>query len=124
MRIGFGLIAGVLVLALAVGPSVSAPPDASARVQAAPETARMQTPPGTARIQVAPSARLDLNAAARPQGAQQSTPVGVSYFSGQECHDLGGDINLDTAGICSSGQLCKRVDNQGVEHRICITVGQ
>ena len=105
MRSEFGLAAGLIVLG---GIAASLPA----------QTSR------TNKVMVAPP-KSDLTAASpRPNAAAQSTVVGVAYFSGQECQDLGGVINLDTAGICSSGQMCKRVDNQGVEHRMCITVGQ
>lgn len=105
MRSGFGLTAGLIVLG---GIAASLPA----------QTSR------TNKVMVAPKSDVTAALTARPNAAAQSTVVGVAYFSGQECQDLGGVINLDTAGICSSGQMCKRVDNQGVEHRMCITVGQ
>jgi len=105
MRNGFGVAAGAIVLAWFA-------------------VAALSPPPGT-KVKVSPNAAANAGKLPRAKAAaMEPLPPGVSYFSGQECTDLGGTINLDTAGVCSSGQFCKRVDNQGVEHRMCITVGQ
>lgn len=38
-----------------------------------------------------------------------------------ECADLGGSVNVDTAGICGTGLFCGTTDAYGKKHRVCLS---
>src|SRR4051794_31793253 len=106
MRIGFGLIAGILVLGSLAAASLSAQSSAPAKVR------------------VQPNAMLDLNQAVRPNSAAQSVaPSGASLLTASECSNAGGTVQTNnfSEALCASKKLCVTQDNKGKYHAVCLT---
>ena len=106
MRVGYGLIAGSLVLAWAVASSSAQAPK--------------QIDPGQIKPVVAPATVSDLRV--RPtDGARLSTPVTtVKTLTADECKNLGGEVKDDPWKVCASGKVCNRTDNFGKVHNFCL----
>lgn len=104
MRVSFELAAGLGLVALAVGTSWSAPP-----TQSTP----MTVPAGSvSELKVAPGSN----------DVRQSKPLaGVEALTANECTQLGGSVWTSYGHICASGKMCRRVDNYGVLHSVCLS---
>src|SRR5437763_16103143 len=98
MRIGFGMIAGSLVLTWAAASTLSAGPNQGKTV----------SPPAAPEVRVTPSSGAVSELRVRPSnGLQQSTPVGgISALTAGECEVLGGSVKDDATGVCASGKKC------------------
>jgi hypothetical protein len=108
MRVAMSVIAGVFILSVAVGSSLSA---GSSQSAGAGQTVR-----------VPPPSMADLNAAARPKETAQSKPAnGVSAITTGDCTNAGGSVYADTAGVCPTGKYCGREDAYHRRFRVCIT---
>lgn len=105
MRIGTGVIAGSLIAASIAGASLSAPSR------------------GT-KVKVAPGAPIEIGKLPRPTEAMQSTPVGVSALTADECKEIGGEVKVDSAGICSGLFYCSTTDNRGKVREVCLESGK
>jgi hypothetical protein len=112
MRYAYGLIAGSLVLAGAVGAAWSQAPK-----PIDPNQIKTVTSP-------APAAVSDLRV--RPtEGIRVSVPVTtVKTLDAGECTSLGGDVKDDKWGVCASGKVCVTVDNAGGYHHVCLSKAQ
>lgn len=103
MRFGYGVIAGSLVLAWAVGSSSAQAPVQSTTV----------APP-------APAAKSDLRV--RPTGGIRiSKPVTSVALDAGECELLGGTVYDDGFGVCASKKYCARTDNFGKRYNVCLS---
>jgi putative hemolysin len=101
MRIGFGLIAGSLALAWALGPTAARPP----------QSKPISPPSSASDLRLPPT-----------NGVQQSSPLaGLSELSVEECKQVGGTVKADTAGFCSSGSYCATTDKDGKNHAACLS---
>ncbi|MGN6059384.1 MAG: hypothetical protein ACTHOI_12475 [Sphingomicrobium sp.] len=101
MRMRVAVMAGLLVLGLAVAPSFSAPP------------ATTRADPGTGSI-----------SAIGPRGGVRRAPdLGpvVSALSASECTNLGGKVYDDIYGVCASKKVCSTTDNKGANHAVCLS---
>jgi hypothetical protein len=102
MRVVIALVAGLLILTWAVGPS-SAGPNPGKAVSAPPQT--------VSDLRVAPST-----------GVRQSIPLsGALAMTASDCTDLGGEVRSDTIGVCASTKVCVRTDNRGATHAVCLS---
>lgn len=112
MRVGYGFIAGSLVVALAVGSAWS-----QATKQVAPNQVTTVAPP-------APAAITDLRV--KPTGdGRLSTPVTtVQELNQGECEALGGTVFDDMRGVCKSGKVCYTTDNFGKRYRVCLSAAK
>ena len=109
MRFGYGLIAGSLVLAGAVGAAWSQAPK---RID--PNQVTTVAPP-------APAAVSDLRVKPTGGDIRVSTPIaGFQALSADDCTDLGGQVWDDKKGLCKSGKICYRTDNFGKTHAVCL----
>lgn len=127
MRIGFGLVAASLALALVVTPSSSAPPGESAK---APEGATAESPPASPETAIMPPANPPV-AVSTPGGATGGTGfrrptnvVDATPLTLAECLHHDGEVVADYAGVCASGLFCRTTDNTGKKHRVCLSKAQ
>lgn len=103
MRMRVGVMAGLLVLGLAVAPSFSAPPSTT------------RADPGTGSISAI---------GVQPRGGVRRAPdLGpvVSALSASECTNLGGKVYDDIYGVCASKKVCSTTDNKGANHAVCLS---
>jgi len=107
MRNGFGLAAGFLVAAWLAAAAFSPPPGSKVVVSPRATTA------GTGRLPPGSRPKVSLTPGALP-------------LTANECTDLGGTVtnNEWSSGLCASKKLCVRTDNKGVDHAVCLEVGQ
>ena len=109
MRIGYGLIAGSLVVAWAVGSASSQTPTTNTTVS--PQTVAPPAPPVVSGIRVRPL-----------EGGRLSTSVTtVKTLTEGECTGLGGTVHDIVAKKCDSGRVCINVASDGTIRALCIT---
>lgn len=109
MRFGYALIAGSLVLAGAVGSAWSQAPK-----QIDPGQIKTVAPP-------APAAVSDLRVRPTADGRLSVPVTTVKELTAAECRALGGEVVDDTYKVCESKKTCKRTDNFGTVHRVCLS---
>lgn len=112
MRIGYGLIAGSLVLAGAIGAAWSQAPRPGVIVSPQTVTPQTVTPPAST---VVHDLRLGSGETFR------LTVTGMQTLDASECEQLGGSVKDDAHGVCKSGKTCTRTDNFGKIHAVCLS---